>query len=119
MRTLRRALARKAAEEAKAKTDAEKAKQEAETARKDAEEAVSLDAETVEGQVAEEATEDVAAAIGKDVNDEVCPDDEYNVVDNIEKTAFRCFQCRMLFLPVSHIHGNEIVKYESCRRHKT
>ena len=105
-RSMRRAMARKSAEEAVAD----------EQAKKDAEEAVSLDAK--KAQPAEEAAValQVAAANAEDVNDEVCPDDQYKVVE-IEQTAFRCFQCRMLFLPAAHIDGNKIENYESCRRH--
>ena len=45
------------------------------------------------------------------VRDEFCPDDVYN------GEAFRCFQCRMLYIPKSHLDGNPIVAHERCRMH--
>ena len=56
------------------------------------------------------------------VNDEVCPDTEYDSEDvdtrcDDGKTAFRCFQCRILHLPADHSDGNLIVNYNLCRRH--
>ena len=56
------------------------------------------------------------------VEDEVCPDTEYASVDDDDigsngRTAFRCSQCQMLYLPEDHEDGNEIVNYELCRRH--
>ena len=58
--------------------------------------------------------EDTPAVV---VPDEFCPDDVYHEVETIGKTAFRCLQCRILFLPISHLDGNTIVDYESCRSH--
>ena len=56
------------------------------------------------------------------VDDEVCPDNEYagendNDIGSDGRTAFRCFQCRMLYLPMDYKDGNQIVNYELCRRH--
>ena len=53
------------------------------------------------------------------VHDEICSDTMYNneEVGNNGKTAFRCHQCRMLFIPVSHKEGNMIEDYNLCRRH--
>ena len=58
----------------------------------------------------------------EEVNDKVCPDTEYASVEketrcDDRKTAFRCFQCRILHLPMDHIDGNPIVNYNLCRRH--
>ena len=58
----------------------------------------------------------------EEVNDEVCSDTEYGSVDSDTrcddgKTAFRCFQCRLLYLPVDHSDRNLIVNYDLCRRH--
>ena len=51
------------------------------------------------------------------VSDEFCPDDVYHRVDGIGQEAFRCFQCRMLYIPTSHVDGNPIVTHEMCRMH--
>ena len=53
------------------------------------------------------------------VHDEICSDTVYNneVVDSTGKIAFRCHQCRMLYLPVSYKDGNKIEDYEICRSH--
>ena len=56
------------------------------------------------------------------VEDEVCPNTEYANADSDDigsdgKTAFRCFQCRMLYLPDDHRDRNHIMNYEHCRRH--
>ena len=53
------------------------------------------------------------------VNDELCPDDIYHHAknENIEQSAFRCLECRMLFLPTSHVDGSNILDFSSCRRH--
>ena len=59
---------------------------------------------------------EVAVVPANNVNDELCPDDVYHKVENIG-TAFRCLQCRLLFLPMSHLDGNNIVNYETCRMH--
>ena len=53
----------------------------------------------------------------KHINDEFCPDEDYHEVDNVGKTAFRCHQCRMSFLPKNYKEGNTIETFESCRRH--
>ena len=66
----------------------------------------------------------VAAAVvaaAQDVSDEVCPDTEYasageDIVSD-GRTAFRCFQCQMLYLPEAYKDGNKITNYEMCRRH--
>ena len=55
------------------------------------------------------------------VDDEVCPDTEYASANDDDigcdgRTAFRCFQSRMLYLPKDHKDGNYIVNYELCRR---
>ena len=64
----------------------------------------------------------VAAAVpaakgaqGIEVNDELCPDTEYE--ENDGKTSFRCLQCKMFFLPMSYKYGDEIVDYRECRQH--
>ena len=101
--------------------------------RKQAEEASNAATENVEtivvGNEAEKANPDdvvdqskgaEVAAVDvpvKGVDDEFCPDDEYHEVENIAETAFRCLQCRMLFLPVLHSEENDIANYESCSRH--
>ena len=51
------------------------------------------------------------------VSDEFFPDDVYHGVDGIGQEAFRCFQCRMLYIPTSHVDGNPIVTHEMCRMH--
>ena len=51
----------------------------------------------------------------KTINDEFCPDEDYHEVDNVGKTAFRCHQCRMSFLPKNYKEGNTIETFESCR----
>jgi hypothetical protein len=81
-RTQRRALARKEAEEAKAKADAEKAEQEADKANKTAEEAVN-------SEDAVKATTEVVTAVRakeNEVNDEFCPNDVY--IENKSKEIF-------------------------------
>ena len=108
-RTQRRALAREPAEQAKKNTEvevAENATEEVEQIESESDD-IGADAKSTEDVVEAEptkATEDV-------VEDEFCPDEVYN------KTAFRCFSCRMLFLPDSYLDGHEIMKYESCRSH--
>ena len=37
--------------------------------------------------------------------------------ENDGTEAFECGQCKLLFIPMSHMYGNPIYKYESCRRH--
>ena len=49
------------------------------------------------------------------INDEFCPDEDYQEVDNVGMTPFRCHQCRMLFLPKNYKEGNTIETFESCR----
>ena len=49
------------------------------------------------------------------VNDELCPDIEYG--ENDGKTAFKCLECKLVFIPMSYMHGDGIVDYELCRRH--
>ena len=53
------------------------------------------------------------------VNDELCPDDVYHQAESesIGNRAFRCNECRMLFLPSSHVDGSKIEDFNSCRRH--
>ena len=59
--------------------------------------------------------------IRREVTDEVCSDDVYKDSEPEEtavgQTSFRCFECRMLFLPDSHVDGQAIKDYESCRSH--
>ena len=38
-------------------------------------------------------------------------------IENDGKEAFECLQCKLLFIPGSHMHGNTIFEYEACRRH--
>ena len=42
---------------------------------------------------------------------------EEGLEENDGQEAFKCLQCKLLFIPGSHMHGNEIFDYESCRRH--
>ena len=49
------------------------------------------------------------------VNDELCPDIEYG--ENDGKAAFKCLECKLVFIPMSYMHGDGIVDYELCRRH--
>ena len=112
-RTQRRALALKEADKAKAKTDAEKAEQEADKANKAAEEAIN-------SEVAEEVTMEVVTAVKakeNEVDDEFYPNDVFFKAEEIEKISFLCYICRMLFLTDSYKDGDEILNYESCRRH--
>ena len=53
------------------------------------------------------------------LSDELCPDDIYHQAESesIEKKAFRCLECRMWFLPTSHIDGNVILDFNSCQSH--
>ena len=53
------------------------------------------------------------------LSDELCPDDIYNQAESEsnEETAFRCVECRMWFLPTSHIDGNVILDFNSCQSH--
>ena len=53
------------------------------------------------------------------VNDELCPDDVYHQAESesIGNMAFRYNECRMLFLPSSHVDGSKIEDFNSCRRH--
>ena len=37
------------------------------------------------------------------VNDELCPDIEYG--ENDGKTAFKCIECKLIFIPMSYMHG--------------
>ena len=84
-RTQRRALARKEAEEAKAKADAEKAEQEADKANKTAEEAVN-------SEDAVKATTEVVTAVNakeNEVNDEFCHNDVYIENESKDKFSFK------------------------------
>ena len=60
---------------------------------------------------------EAAAFPEKEVSDEFCPDDVYSEVENIGKTAFRCHQCSILFLPESYQDGHIIANHEECRKH--
>ena len=59
----------------------------------------------------------------QEVVDEMCPDTVYtseqigDETGNVEGTAFRCHECRMLYLPETHREGNPITDFEKCRRH--
>ena len=53
----------------------------------------------------------------KTVNDEFCPDKDYQNVETVGITPFRCHECRMLFLPENYAEGNTIENFESCRSH--
>ena len=55
---------------------------------------------------------DVPALAAALVNDELWPDMEHD-----GKTSFRCHQCKLVFISWSHMHGDAIHEYESCRRH--
>ena len=53
------------------------------------------------------------------LSDELCPDDIYHQAESesIGQRAFRCQECRMLFLPTSHLDGSVISDFNSCQRH--
>ena len=42
---------------------------------------------------------------------------EEGLQENEGKEAFECLQCKLVFIPMSHMHGNPIFDYESCRKH--
>ena len=42
---------------------------------------------------------------------------EEGLQENEGKEAFECRQCKLVFIPMSHMHGNPIFDYKSCRRH--
>ena len=42
---------------------------------------------------------------------------EEGVEENDGSEAFKCLQCKLVFIPMSHMHGNQIFDYDSCRRH--
>ena len=71
-------------------------------------------AETPENEF-ESATADGQATFAMNVNDEVCPDFEYE--ENDGKKAFRCLQCKLFYLPGTHMFGNEILDYAICGKH--
>ena len=75
-----------------------------------------------ETSTSEEAStaEEASTVVEKHVSDELCPDDVYassEVSESIGETSFRCYQCRMLFIPSSHVDGQNIVDYDSCQKH--
>ena len=60
----------------------------------------------------------------QEVVDEVCPDTVYTSEEigddnfgNVEITAFRFHECKMLYLLDTHREGNQITDFEKCRRH--
>ena len=53
----------------------------------------------------------------KNVNDEFCPEEDYQNVETAGITPFRCHECRMLFLPENYAEGNTIENFESFRRY--
>ena len=59
-----------------------------------------LDVENVE--VLNQHSDDVQDGPIKPIYDEFCPDEDYHEVDNVDKTAFICHQCRMSFLPKNY-----------------
>ena len=72
--------------------------------------------------VADAVEASTGSIIRREVTDEVCSDDTYKdsepeEKDTIGETSFRCFQCRMLFLPDSHVDGQPIKDYEKCKSH--
>ena len=50
-----------------------------------------------------------------DVNDELCPDDKYH--ENDGQSAFKCNECKMLYLPGIFMCRNKIEEFSSCRTH--
>ena len=63
---------------------------------------------------------EASTAVKKHFNDELFPDEVYTsseVAESIGETSFRCFQCRMLFLPSSNMDRQNIVNCDSCQRH--
>ena len=45
----------------------------------------------------------------------MCNDEEYH--ENDGKTAFRCMECKMVYIPGTFMHGKEIVDYNLCKQH--
>ena len=58
---------------------------------------------------------DPKAAQAMKVNDELCPDNEYG--ENDGKSAFKCSECKLLFIPMTYFHGDGIADYEHCGKH--
>ena len=123
-------------EEAKAEEAAEKAAVEAESECVKAEQADRDCTEAAEHERAEaaKAAHDEAEQAGQALAVQTAPLDqdycndivniphldgepEEGLEENDGQEAFKCLQCKLLFIPGSHMHGNEIFDYESCRRH--
>ena len=37
--------------------------------------------------------------------------------ENEGKDAFKCLRCKLFYLPMSHIYGNPIVEFKTCKKH--
>ena len=94
--------------------------------KKTAEEAPNKDAENVETEAAKGNPTSENDEVGnlqeqeaQVPNDELYPDDIYHQAESesIGQRAFRCQECRMLFLPTSHLDGSVISDFNSCQRH--
>ena len=73
-----------------------------------------LDVENVQ---VDDAHRNVEEAPNRVLSDEFCPDEDYDEMESVGKTPFRCHQCRMLFLPKNYLEGNKIANFESCQSH--
>ena len=74
-----------------------------------------VDNDAVEAITDEVTTNPAVAKTDIHVNDEMCNDEEYH--ENYGKTAFRCMECKMVYIPGTFMHGNEIVDYNLCKQH--
>ena len=120
--------ARLAAEEAP-HVEARHAEEAAQVEETTAGEAGNNDSEAGNGEVvnyaAGEAVDDLSAAnsptaaskavAAMEVNDELCPDSEFEETDG--KTAFRCLQCKIVYIPGTYMHGDTILEINQCRGH--
>ena len=94
---------------------------------KSAEEATSKETENAEAEAVKASptiSENDEVGIDREeqveiLNDEFCPDDIYHPAESesIREMSFRCLQCRMLFLPTSHLEGSQIKDFNSCQKH--
>ena len=111
---------RRARRAAYRKLQAEKAPNESEIVTEDVtlnhvqQQPYNLDVENVE---VNDAHRNVEEAPNRVLSDEFCPDEEFNEMESVGETPFRCHQCRMLFLPKNYSEGNIIADFESCQRH--
>ena len=73
-----------------------------------------LDVENVQ---VDDAHSNVEEALNRVLSDEFCPDEDFNEMESVGETPFRCHLCRILFLPKNYSEGNRIANFESCQRH--